>query len=75
MILEISLKNNNRRLDPINLSAIPRRGDILSYADPKKPRYLVLRVEFFIDSDMPTLHIKEFPNEISITSHIKEIDN
>lgn len=69
------VRQNGRRVCTIELPATPRQGDVISSADPKLPRYLVLRVEFFQGFEEITLHVKEFPNQISAENHIVGLNN
>ncbi len=58
----------------IDLSAVPHRGEIISNADPKKPVYLVHRVEHF-PSDSVNLHVQKFPNKIAAINAIDGFRN
>lgn len=69
------VRQDGRRVCTIDLPATPRQGDVIANADPKLPRYLVLRVEFFRGFEEITLHVKEFPNQISAEIEVDGLNN
>lgn len=69
------VRQDGRRVCTIDLPATPRQGDVIASADPKLPRYLVLRVEFFQGFEEITLHVKEFPNQISAEIEVDGLNN
>lgn len=56
---------------PVNLPAIPHRGDVIATKDHKSPYYLVHCVEFYNGFDSVNLHVQEFPNQTAIGIAVK----
>lgn len=73
--MKFHLRQNGAKIGYIELPAIPRRGDMISCINPKFPRYLVLRVEFFSDNAEINLHVKEFFNETSAEIEVDGLNN
>lgn len=69
------IENGKSKNNPLNLPAIPHRGDLVTSVDYKDPQYLVHRVEFPIGSDSIYLHVQKFPNQITAINAIKGFRN
>lgn len=70
-----SLVDSGKNIHNVKLPSCPRRGDVISLAEPKSHVYLVLRVEYVVNSEIVNLHVKTFVNQLSAINEIEGFRN
>lgn len=72
---DYSLIDNGKRIQSVKLPNCPSRGDVISLADPKSHVYLVLRVEYVVNSEIVNLHVKTFVNQLGAVNEVEGFRN
>lgn len=63
--------NGRTILTDVSLPQVPSKGDIVANVSPKDKHYLVLCVEYVINSNSVNLHVKEFPNQLACVNNVQ----
>lgn len=63
--------NGRTILTDVSFPQIPSKGDIVANVNPKDKHYLVLCVEYVINSNSINLHVKEFPNQLACVNNVQ----
>lgn len=63
--------NSRTILTDVSLPQVPSKGDIVANVNPKDKHYLVLCVEYVINSNSVNLHVKEFPNQLACVNNVQ----
>lgn len=74
-MIKVSLIEEGKVLQNMELYYLPRKGDVISSTNTKAPHYLVNVVEHVDGHELVNLHVQEFDNQISATLDIEGYRN
>ncbi len=74
-MIKVSLIEEGKVLQNMELYYLPRKGDVISSTNIKAPHYLVNVVEHVDGHELVNLHVQEFANQVVAGNEINGFRN
>lgn len=75
IMIKVSLIEEGKVLQNMELYYLPRKGDVISSTNIKAPHYLVNVVEHVDGHELVNLHVQEFANQVVADNEINGFRN